>query len=585
MKVLVAKNAGFCMGVRRAVETTLETIHREKKGVSTFGPLIHNPQVLDLLEERGIRVLKNIPARETGSVIIRAHGIPPAQKKQLQDSGAKVKDATCPRVVKVQAIIRKYTSQGWGTIIIGDKNHAEVEGLMGYAAPLGIVVSNEEDVAGLHEAPRQLTTPYIIVSQTTQDEAAFERLSRMIMDRIPGGTVFNTICGSTHRRQDEVRELATKVDAMVVVGGKNSANTLRLAQIAEGMGCTVFLLETEKELDTAALAKFDRVGVTAGASTPTWMINRVVRTLESIPSRGEGVVRPLLFRILWLLLATNLYVGLGGGFLAYACDLLQGIEPQFNHLLIGFGYIFAVHNFNRFTDEKTGKFGDPIRGLFYQRYRWPLLLVSAMALVMALTLAYGLGANSFYLLAGMSLFGILYSVHFIPGFLLPIIKVRGLKEIPGSKTFFVAVAWAFITTLVPAWGESRWPGTATLGVLVFVLMLIYVRSALFDVFDVQADRLVGKETLPVFIGEKRTLFFLHLIMGLLILWLLVLPGLGLLPPAAFWLIPGVLYLIGLSVLYEKGHIRPGPKLDFYLESLLFIIAGFAWFGYELTGTF
>jgi 4-hydroxybenzoate polyprenyltransferase len=344
-------------------------------------------------------------------------------------------------------------------------------------------------------------------------------------------------------------------------------------------------VETEKELDIAALAKFDRVGVTAGASTPTWMINRVVRTLESIPGRGEGVIRPQLFRILWLLLATNLYVSLGGGLLTYSCDLLQGIRPQFDHFLIGFGYIFAMHNFNRFTDEKSGKFGDPIRGLFYQRYRWPLLVASAMALVMALTLAYGLGPESFYLLAGMSLFGILYSVHFIPGFLLPVIKVRGLNEIPGSKTFFVAMAWAFITTLVPAWGESRWPGSATLGVLVFVLMLIYVRSALFDVFDVQADRLVGKETLPVFIGEKRTIYFLHVIMGMLVVWLSALPGLGLLPATAFWLIPGVFYLIGLSVLYEKGHLRPGPKLDFYLESLLIIIAGLAQFGYELTGTF
>jgi len=154
MKVILAKSAGFCMGVRRAVETTLEVIQKEDTGVATFGPLIHNPQVLDLLKERGVKVLHAIPEKQSGTVIIRAHGVPPFQKEKLLLAGATVKDATCPHVVKVQVIIRKYRKQGYATIIIGDRNHAEVEGLMGFAGNKGRVVSNREDVDKLQlEAP------------------------------------------------------------------------------------------------------------------------------------------------------------------------------------------------------------------------------------------------------------------------------------------------------------------------------------------------------------------------------------------------------------------------------------------------
>ncbi len=572
MKVLLAKKAGFCMGVRRAVETTLAMIHKGDKGVATFGPLIHNPQVLSLLDDRGVRILKEVPDQESGIVIIRAHGIPPEKKKRLQDSGAIVKDATCPRVVKVQAIIQKNRKKGFLTIIVGDRNHAEVEGLMGYAGELGRIVSNEADIRKL-----SISSPYIIVSQTTQDETVFKRLCHMIMQRFPNGRLFNTICDSTHKRQEEVRNLCKKVQALVVVGGKESANTQRLGKIAKDLGCAVFMAETENDLDTAVMAEYENVGVTAGASTPTWLINRVVRTLEAIPGKDEGFLRLFLHKLLWILMATNIYVSLAGGLLAYAGSLLQGVNPRVQYFLISFCYIFAVHNLNRFTDQKSKKFNDPVQALFYERYRWPLFILSAMALAIAITLAYGLGRRPFLLLIGMTFFGLFYNVSFIPKFLLPLIKIKRLKEIPGSKTFFVAMAWAFITTLAPAWDTSaRASLPMTLSALVFVLLLVYARSALFDVFDVQGDRIVGKETLPVCLGEKKTFFVLHLLMTLLVFMLLVLPGLGWMSVTGFWLIPGVGYLIVLTLLYEKGYVSQSLKLEFCLESLFFFIAGLAY---------
>jgi len=275
------------MGVRRAVETTLDMVHHEPQGLATFGPLIHNPQVLELLKERGVTILSQIPDHAEGSIIIRAHGVPPEEKKQLEATGAKIKDATCPRVLKVQAIIKKHLKQGFTTVIIGDRNHAEVDGLLGYAAPSGVVISNEEEARAL-----TLDAPYIIVSQTTQDEKSFDAISKLILAQNPDGKVFNTICDSTHKRQDEVRNLCGQVEAMVVVGGRTSANTMRLGEIAESMGCPVSVVETEEELDLDALRQYDCVGVTAGASTPTWMINRVVRTLESVPAKAREDFSP-----------------------------------------------------------------------------------------------------------------------------------------------------------------------------------------------------------------------------------------------------------------------------------------------------
>jgi 4-hydroxy-3-methylbut-2-enyl diphosphate reductase len=287
MDVVLAKNAGFCMGVRRAVETTLGMVQKGETAIATFGPLIHNPQVLKLLEEQGVQILTEIPAQATGTIIIRAHGIPPEEKKNLEATGAIIEDATCPRVLKVQAIIARYKKEGFATVIIGDRDHAEVEGLMGYAADTGQVVNNEADVASL-----RLDGLYIIVSQTTQDEYLFERLKEAILQRYPGGEVFNTICDSTHKRQEEVRQLCQEVEALIVVGGRTSANTKRLGEIAESLGCPVFMVESEMDLVRQALECYGRVGVTAGASTPNWVISRIVEVLanmtEKIPEEGKN---------------------------------------------------------------------------------------------------------------------------------------------------------------------------------------------------------------------------------------------------------------------------------------------------------
>ncbi|MGD9189736.1 MAG: 4-hydroxy-3-methylbut-2-enyl diphosphate reductase, partial [Desulfobacteraceae bacterium] len=312
MKFIVAKTGGFCMGVRRAVELALDAPAKYEKPIHTFGPLIHNPQVLALFAEKGVRVLKNIPEKGSGTVLIRAHGIPPSTKRQLVKAGFNVIDATCPRVVKVQSIIKRHARKGYAVIIIGDLDHPEVVGLLGYAGEQGRVVESLEALKALPAYEQA-----IIVAQTTQNLREYRQIQNWTAQHHPHYKAFDTICDSTERRQGEVRRIADSADAVIVVGGKNSGNTQRLAEIVEHVDKPAYHVETEDELDPAALAHFNTIAITAGASTPGWIIKRVLRTVDQIPlRRGRG------WRTLWLhlqrfLLLSNLFVALGAGSLCY----------------------------------------------------------------------------------------------------------------------------------------------------------------------------------------------------------------------------------------------------------------------------
>ncbi len=240
MKIIIAKTSGFCMGVRRAVEMVLDAPDQSTKPIYTYGPLIHNPQVLNLLQSKDIRVLDEIPNRGCGTVLIRAHGVPPTAKQHLKEAEFNVIDATCPRVIKVQTIIRKHAKKDYAVIIIGDKDHPEVIGLLGYARDNGHVVGDMEELAALPAFDNA-----IIVSQTTQNARLLESVINWAAENHPHYKIYNTICDSTERRQAEVQRLAEAVDAVIVVGGYNSGNTRRLAEIARQTGKPTYHIESE----------------------------------------------------------------------------------------------------------------------------------------------------------------------------------------------------------------------------------------------------------------------------------------------------------------------------------------------------
>lgn len=276
MQIILAQNAGFCMGVRKAMDIALSSVSSAKKPIFTLGPLIHNPSALELLRSHGINIMEDIPEKGNGTVIIRAHGVPPQIKDSLKKAGFEIIDATCTRVIKVQMLVRHYSSKGFHCIVVGDEGHPEVVGIMGYGGEKAILITNENDLSKLSGIEN-----YIVVAQTTQDHEKYHDWSQWILKRFPGGKIFNTICDSTHKRQTEVRELAKDVDIVVVVGGKKSANTRRLAEIVAESGKEALLVEDENELSLDYIKKFDKIGVTAGASTPHWVIEKVLAKLNS----------------------------------------------------------------------------------------------------------------------------------------------------------------------------------------------------------------------------------------------------------------------------------------------------------------
>lgn len=279
-KIIVAKSAGFCWGVSRAFEKVMRIAENEpgQRPVYTYGPLIHNPQAVEVLEQKGIHVLVEVPQKLQGTIVIRTHGVPPQERRRLEATGASICDATCPDVGMIQGTVRKHLRQGYFIIIIGDREHPEVKALLGFAEKNGSCIIS---VGEIERLPADLSK-VCVVSQSTQQRKKFEELVALIRNRYPEAVVFDTICRSTNIRQEEVRELAKEVDAMVVVGGRNSSNTNRLAEISREMGTPTFLIESDEEIEAEKFRQFDSIGVTAGASTPKWVIEQVVARLADI---------------------------------------------------------------------------------------------------------------------------------------------------------------------------------------------------------------------------------------------------------------------------------------------------------------
>lgn len=295
MSVFLAKTAGFCMGVKRAVDTVLDIArHKGSEKIYTYGPLIHNPQTVEFLRERGIIPIKDIEALsasdQNAAIVIRAHGISPSERKKIRNKGLRIIDATCPKVTHVQAIIRQHAAKDYNILIIGDGDHPEVNGLLGHAGGHGRVIGSLQNV---EELP--IMEKVCVVAQTTQNVEEYAAIVRRIRDRFPETVVFNTICDSTEQRQAEVRELAARMEAMVIVGGRNSANTRRLAALSSQQGTPTFHIETADELNDAKLAPYDRIGLSAGASTPNWIIDRVVDRIaeqqRKKKNKGKGLLK------------------------------------------------------------------------------------------------------------------------------------------------------------------------------------------------------------------------------------------------------------------------------------------------------
>ncbi|MGB9615760.1 MAG: 4-hydroxy-3-methylbut-2-enyl diphosphate reductase, partial [Desulfomonilaceae bacterium] len=449
MKIRLAKTAGFCMGVRRAVEMVLD-IQRQSvpTPIVTYGPLIHNPQTLKLLQSKGIGQVTDLSEVQGGTVIIRAHGISPQERKELQERADLVVDATCPRVARVQAIIAKHARAGDFCIIVGDQDHPEVRGLVGFAAAGAVVIPDATSaLRAMDEIPDNRRI--CLVAQTTQEPEKFEAISRMIKDRFRDVRNYNTICNSTRKRQHEVAQLAETVDLVIVVGGRGSGNTTRLVKVAESKGKKTLHVETEEELSAQHLEGIDAVGVTAGASTPNWLILSVIDKIKEIDLQRKKGLFPLARKVIDAAIMTYVWAALAGGALSAACMALQNMSLSALPVAVSCLFVFSMHLFNRIHDASGAvRFNTPQIAAFYARYRTLLTILAASSSVFALTLSSFMGIYPFLLLLLMISAGGIYTAQLLPPSLFPSLKWRSLKDFPGSKTPLVAAGWAMAAAVL-----------------------------------------------------------------------------------------------------------------------------------------
>ncbi|MFQ5900798.1 MAG: 4-hydroxy-3-methylbut-2-enyl diphosphate reductase [Thermodesulfobacteriota bacterium] len=280
MKILIAKTAGFCFGVKRAIKMAYRAASSTQSGkkIYTLGPLIHNPQVVKELEKSGVLVADSLNDIDEGPLIIRSHGVTSSEMENAKAKKLKVIDATCPFVKKAQEYVRFLSQEGYHVVIVGEKAHPEVKGLVSYAVDKYVTVATcSGDIDTLPK-----TKKVGIVVQTTQPLSNLQSVVSFLIDKIEEVRVFNTICSATSIRQKEAVELAAKADCMIVVGGYNSANTNRLAEICREILKNTHHIEVADEIRVKWLNGVNRVAVTGGASTPPWIMEAVCEKVKEL---------------------------------------------------------------------------------------------------------------------------------------------------------------------------------------------------------------------------------------------------------------------------------------------------------------
>jgi len=282
MEIIIADYAGFCFGVKRAIELAEKTIKSSEKPVYSLGPLIHNPQVVEKFEKLGLKNTAGIEDITEGTLIIRSHGVAPEVFAEAEEKNLKVVDATCPFVKRAQRLVQNLKENGYQVVVVGDKNHPEVIALVGWANNEAAVIKNEEEALKFPRYPK-----IGVVAQTTQREDNFYRVVSVLRNKTEDLLVYNTICHATRDRQEAARDLARRVDVVVVIGGQNSSNTRKLAEVCAGTGTDTYHIETAEELKSQWFINKGRVGVTAGASTPDWIIEEVVRRMMEFKDNLE----------------------------------------------------------------------------------------------------------------------------------------------------------------------------------------------------------------------------------------------------------------------------------------------------------
>ncbi len=288
MQVLLANEYGFCFGVERAVDMVEEAL-QDGQSVRALGPLIHNEQEMQRLAHEGVTTISQpVQIGRNETAVIRAHGVTPEVQRELEEKAAKVVDATCPFVTRVQKLAARAAEQDRHVVIVGSPDHPEMIGVKGYAPNHAFVILDETEVAGL---PR-LRNPLVVAQTTIKAKTFFDTAEAIRSKTDDAVQIVNTICSATRDRQEAARALAGMVDAFYIIGGRHSSNSVKLLAVCKEQCEKSFLIETGDEINPDDLARVETVGVTAGASTPNWLIEKIVKHLEDIGRQQSTALKP-----------------------------------------------------------------------------------------------------------------------------------------------------------------------------------------------------------------------------------------------------------------------------------------------------
>lgn len=547
--VTVAKSAGFCPGVKRAIDKVLELEAAGKKPVYTIGPLIHNKQVTDMLAAKQITSIDRPQdaADKSGVLVIRAHGITPQFQQEVQSCGMEVVDATCPLVKHAQNIIAQYAEQGYHTVIVGDGGHAEVIGLLGYTQGKGVVVSGPEKAARLPHFDK-----VNVVSQTTQKESVFYETAEEIKKHADECQISNTICQPTKDRQKETIELAQSADLVIVVGGRHSANTARLALLCKGLAPAVLHVETEDELEAAPVTHAKKIFITAGASTPNWVIDRVAARVRELrkpnaTSRLSGLAGKI-----WRFLVRNcFYTAFAASALTYVCMRLEGVPADSRLLAFSWLFVYALTAFNRAAEAEPG-----------QNRRF----LTAAAILSGL-----FATGTAFLLGGGAL--TLCLLFLAAGFAYPfrhLLKLQ-LLSLPGTKDIVTALGWAFTCALLPAYEHGLLLRKASYLAIFYTILLVFMRSVTLGFTSANKDLIIGRESFYKAFGMKKTKWAVTLILLALTAALATLLTLTWKPALVEMLLIGHLYTVFIVIYYYSKSSTRSVKDETLIDGQFFVL--------------
>lgn len=572
MKVIEARSNGFCWGVKRATEKVLELSAQQNGPVYTYGPLIHNPQVLTELEEKNIWALdpgEKKPAELSGAtVVVRAHGVTPVVKQELKSNTRQFMDLTCPLVTRISNKIDVYAKKDYDVIVVGDADHAETIGLLGFARGKGRVVGNVDEARALPHLAK-----VCVVAQSTQDDSTFNACAEIIRANSDECVIANTICGPTYERQSDTLDLTEEVDRLVVVGGRTSANTARLVKLAQERGMRTIWVEREDELKPEDFAGCEVVGVTSGLSTPTWMIQRVVDRLNQIGQPTSLSPRRALRETINFLARSHLFVAAGAAALTWACCHLQQIhEVRLSYLAIAALFVYAMHSVNAFVD-RTQRIQKGITGIGLMGRSLLMLGASVIpASIGVAVLAYRLGWVPFVTVLVSGALGSLYGTRIIPDGWSRFFSFRRLKDFPLAKDLSQAAGWSLVTAVLPYLATTLEFGLTHFLVAAFAFLLAFARSVMIGVRDVQGDKIVGKETAFNVLGKLGT----KVLMGAAVFGLFgVLAGLaavGSPDGVAIWLFGLPVYVTLIGFLYHRRIIHQGSVCELAIDGQ-YLLAG------------